>query len=127
MAEKQILDRLRRGAIEPCVLALLSEQSAYAHDVVSALGRQPGLVISEGTLYPMLSRLRREGLVATEWRESPSGPPRRYYRLTQSGRAAVEDFRSAWQTFRTGVDAVLAGDLVLSPSKPSSITVKETP
>jgi PadR family transcriptional regulator PadR len=128
VAEQQTLDRLRRGAIESCVLTLLSEHSAYAHDVVSSLAGQPGLVISEGTLYPLLSRLRREGLVSTEWRESPAGPPRRYYRLTPSGRQAVVDFRSAWRTFRSSVDAVLAGDVAVPDpdvDATTTITVKE--
>lgn len=129
MVEQQTLDRLRRGAIESCVLALLSDRSAYAHDLVSTLADQPGLVVSEGTLYPLLSRLRREGLVATEWRESPTGPPRRYYRLTPSGQKAVEDFRAAWRTFRASVEAVLAGEVRApepGPDEPTTtISVKE--
>ena len=65
------------------------------------------LVTSEGTIYPLLARLRRDGLVETTWRESESGPPRRYYRLTDSGRRALNAFVVDWERFRDSVDAVL--------------------
>jgi DNA-binding PadR family transcriptional regulator len=64
-------------------------------------------ITSEGTIYPLLTRLRREALVTTSWRESESGPPRRYYRLTKSGRAALAAFTEDWARFRDGVDALL--------------------
>lgn len=103
------LDRLRRGAIEYCVLSLLRGGTAYSHDVVRALASVDGLVTSEGTLYPLLSRLRREGLVTTEWQESHTGPPRRYYQLTDQGRRAAEAFSRAWETYRSSVDTIVAG------------------
>jgi PadR family transcriptional regulator PadR len=68
-----------------------------------------GLVTSEGTICPLLTRLRREQLVTTSWRESESGPPRRYYRLTDAGRAALGDFTSEWARARNSVDAILDG------------------
>ncbi len=101
------LDRLRRGAVEPCVLTLLASAPAYAHDIVRALSAIPGLVTSEGTVYPMLSRMRRAGLVQTHWQESPSGPPRRYYALTDEGSLAVAAFARAWPTFRHAVDTIV--------------------
>ena len=70
---------MRRGAIEYCVLALLSSGEQYGFEMAKALAEADGLVTSEGTLYPLLSRLREEGLVKTTWRESSQGPPRRYY------------------------------------------------
>lgn len=66
------------------------------------------MVTSEGTIYPLLSRLRREGLVETTWRESDAGPPRRYYRLTDAGRRALGEFAGEWVRFRTAVDRLLA-------------------
>jgi len=63
--------------------------------------------VSEGTVYPILSRLRRDGLVATEWRESPSGPPRKYYHLTAAGAAALADFRAQWRIFAQAVETFL--------------------
>jgi PadR family transcriptional regulator PadR len=65
------------------------------------------MLTTEGTIYPLLSRLRREGLVSTEWRESSSGPPRRYYALTPEGHAALANFRREWATFRDAVDTIL--------------------
>jgi PadR family transcriptional regulator PadR len=65
------------------------------------------MLTTEGTIYPLLSRLRREGLVETEWQESTSGPPRRYYALTADGRAALAAFRREWATFRSAVDTIL--------------------
>ncbi len=62
---------------------------------------------TEGTLYPLLGRLRREGVVETTWRESPSGPPRRYYRLTPTGRTPLDAFLSEWTRPRTTVDTLL--------------------
>ena len=65
------------------------------------------MVTTEGTIYPLLSRLRRDGLVETNWRESESGPPRRYYRLTDAGRTGLRHFVDEWRTFRDGVDTLL--------------------
>lgn len=101
------LAQLRRGVIEYCVLAMLRDTERYCVELVRALGATDGLVTSEGTLYPLLSRLRREGLLDTTWRESAAGPPRRYYRLTAAGRDALERFTTEWSTFRSAVDHLL--------------------
>jgi PadR family transcriptional regulator, regulatory protein PadR len=95
---------MRRGTLQFCVLALLAGDERYGFDLVRALGEVDGMVTSEGTIYPLLSRLRRDGLVETSWQESPSGPPRRYYRLTAAGRAALEAFAEEWSRFRDAVD-----------------------
>jgi PadR family transcriptional regulator PadR len=100
---------MRRGVLEFCVLALLREEERYGFDLVRALSEVDGMVTSEGTIYPLLSRLRRDGLVSTTWRESPTGPPRRYYRLTARGREALEGFSKQWARFREGVDAFVRG------------------
>src|SRR3954462_9334207 len=99
--------QLRRGVLEFCVLALLRGGERYAVELVQELGSKDGLVTSEGTLYPLLSRLRREGVVETTWRESSEGPPRRYYRLTDDGHAALDAFSGEWERFRTSVDTLL--------------------
>lgn len=72
-----------------------------------ALVHAEALVTSEGTLYPLLARLRKERLVITTWRESDAGPPRRYYRLTEAGREALGGFSLEWAHFRTAVDDIL--------------------
>ncbi len=101
------LTQLRRGVLEYCVLALLSAEELYGFDLVRRLGDIEGMVTSEGTIYPLLSRLRREGWVSTTWRESESGPPRRYYATTAAGRHALAGFGLEWRRFRDSVDSVL--------------------
>jgi PadR family transcriptional regulator PadR len=103
----QAISQLRRGVLEFCVLALLRDGERYSYELVRALGDAQGLVTTEGTLYPLLGRLRREGVVQTTWRESPSGPPRRYYRLTPNGHAALDGFAIEWTRLRDSVDALL--------------------
>lgn len=103
--------QLRRGVLEFCVLALLGSGERYGFDLVRSLGSVEGLAVSEGTLYPLLSRLRREGWVASRWRESPSGPPRKYYQLTEGGHQALAGFADEWSRFRDAVDRIMKGEI----------------
>jgi PadR family transcriptional regulator PadR len=103
------LTELRRGVAEYCVLAVLRDDESYAFDIVRVLAQAGGLVTSEGTIYPLLARLRRDSLVTTSWRESDAGPPRRYYLITREGLAALDAFVADWTSFRDAVDAVLNG------------------
>jgi PadR family transcriptional regulator, regulatory protein PadR len=106
--EGGLIAQLRRGALEYCVLALLEGGERYGFDLVRELAEVDGMVTTEGTIYPMLARLRRDGAVETTWRESPAGPPRRYYTLTPSGRQALKQFREEWVRFRDGVNRVVS-------------------
>jgi PadR family transcriptional regulator PadR len=101
------LSQMRRGAIEYCVLALLASGEQYGFEMAKALAEADGLVTSEGTLYPLLARLRDDGLVKTTWRESSQGPPRRYYQLTKDGQVALDAFVIQWRRFRDSVDGLL--------------------
>jgi PadR family transcriptional regulator PadR len=101
------ISQLRRGVLEFCVLALLRDGERYGFELVRTLADAGGLVTTEGTLYPLLARLRRDGVVETTWRESSSGPPRRYYRLTAAGHEALRAFSAEWARFRTSVDTML--------------------
>jgi PadR family transcriptional regulator PadR len=103
-----VISQLRRGVLEFCVLALLRNGERYAFELVRTLSEAEGMVTSEGTLYPLLARLRREGLVETTWRESPSGPPRRYYTLTTHGEDVLGAFSVEWERFSRSVDGLLA-------------------
>jgi PadR family transcriptional regulator, regulatory protein PadR len=98
---------LRRGVLELCVLALLRRGESYAFDIVRDLSEAGELLTSEGTIYPLLARMREQRMVATTWRESAAGPPRRYYRLTDVGRRAFVEMAGDWARFRDGVDALL--------------------
>ena len=92
------------------MLSLLAREPRYGFDLVRRLGDDDGMVTSEGTIYPLLSRLRREGRVSTTWVESEAGPPRRYYSLTPEGRAALDSFTDEWRRFRDAVDSLLTGE-----------------
>jgi PadR family transcriptional regulator PadR len=104
----KLLVQMRRGSIEYCVLALLETEDRYGFDITRELASAGGLVTSEGTVYPLLTRLRNDGLVDTYWRDSAEGPQRRYYRITKVGRQALESFIAQWKPFRDAVDAILA-------------------
>lgn len=105
--EQGILTQLRRGALEYCVLALLEHAELYGLDIARRLTADRVLLDGEGTLYPLLARLRKAGLVDTSWQESTEGPPRRYYVLTGEGRDALDAFRRTWKPFRDAVDNTL--------------------
>jgi PadR family transcriptional regulator PadR len=106
--ERRPLAQMRRGVVEYCVLALLGQRERYAVELVDVLTFH-GLIGGEGTVYPLLSRLRRQGLVETAWQESGTGPPRRYYRLSVEGAAAVERFAEDWATLSGSVNKIIWG------------------
>jgi PadR family transcriptional regulator PadR len=101
------LTQVRRGVAEHCVLALLTRGERYGFQLARELGARGQIIASEGTLYPLLARLRRNGLVETSWRESTAGPPRRYYHLTRDGELALASFTKQWRVFRDAVDDIL--------------------
>jgi PadR family transcriptional regulator PadR len=107
---RKLLPELNRGIVEHCVLALIRDEESYAFEIVRVLGAR-GLVTSEGTIYPLLGRLRRDRLVSTIWRESDSGPPRRYYKITDEGRRVLDTFVVDWTGFRDAVDGLLDGTI----------------
>ena len=109
-AARSPVSQLRRGVLEFCVLSLLADEELYGFDLVRRLGDVDGMVTSEGTIYPLLSRLRREGWVSTRWGESGAGPPRRYYALTDDGRTVLARFVEDWSRFRDAVDSLLPRD-----------------
>ena len=102
--------QIRRGALELCVLALLARRRRYGYDLVQALTHLQGLVLKEGTIYPLLNRLQGEGLVKSEWQPSPEGPARRYYTLTSEGEARLAAMREQWSGFTSEVETILEED-----------------
>jgi len=104
---RNAVSQLRKGTLEYCVLALLRDGQRYGFELVRRLSEADGLLVSEGTIYPLLSRLRRDHLVSTSWQESEAGPPRRYYQLTDAGKRALADFGDEWARFRDAVDALV--------------------
>ncbi|WP_442853119.1 PadR family transcriptional regulator [Arthrobacter sp. MA-N2] len=98
---------LRKGVLEYCVLAVIAQGKWYGLDIAQHLHRMD-LIASEGSLYPLLSRLRTRGLVTTAWQESNEGPPRRYYSLSSAGADDLKGFIDIWRTFSDSVDRVLS-------------------
>jgi PadR family transcriptional regulator PadR len=87
---------LRKGLLEFLILKIISADKVYVADILQRLA-DTDFATQEGTLYPLLSRMRREGLVDYEWRESDAGPPRKYYRLTAAGRAQLVELNDYWK------------------------------
>ena len=99
--------QLRKGMLEFCILNAIRGTSLYGYDIVRTLRGIEGLVIGEGTIYPILSRLKREGLVGTMLRESSEGPARKYYELTANGEAMLKKMNAYWLVIKEGTDAVI--------------------
>ena len=87
---------IRKGLLEFVVLKIVGAQSVYVPDILRRLA-ETELATQEGTLYPLLSKMRREGLVHYEWQESDAGPPRKYYRLTQTGKSQLATLDQYWK------------------------------
>lgn len=98
--------QLRKGILEFCVLALLQKGEAYPSDLLQAL-KNSELIVVEGTLYPLLNRLKNAGLLTYRWEESKSGPPRKYYDLTEQGRTFYNELASSWIELRDAVDKLI--------------------
>jgi PadR family transcriptional regulator, regulatory protein PadR len=94
--------QMRRGVLELCVLSIISEEAAYPSDIITKL-EAAKMIVVEGTLYPLLTRLKNDDLLAYNWQESSSGPPRKYYRLTDKGLQFLSELKNAWDELITGV------------------------
>ena len=88
--------QLRKGMLEFCVLLLIKGGPAYTNDIIAKL-KAANLIVVEGTLYPLLTRLKKEGLLSYEWQESTQGPPRKYYALTPEGEIFLQELDAAWK------------------------------
>jgi len=88
--------QMRKGVLELCILSIIAEKDAYASDILEKL-KEAKLIVVEGTLYPLLTRLKNEGLLKYRWEESKSGPPRKYYTVTEIGIKVLEDLNLNWQ------------------------------
>jgi PadR family transcriptional regulator, regulatory protein PadR len=95
--------QLRKGVLELCILNIVGQNRVYGYDIVKQLRGLGGLVISEGTIYPILSRLKRDGLVRTSLEESPEGPARKYYELTRRGEQLRDDMNAYWDLLTSGI------------------------
>ena len=94
--------QMRKGVLEYCILSILSKNDAYASDIIKKL-KEAKMIVVEGTLYPLLTRLKNAGLLSYRWEESTQGPPRKYYGITDTGRDFLGELDGSWQKL---VDAV---------------------
>ncbi|TND08333.1 MAG: transcriptional regulator PadR-like family [Bacteroidetes bacterium] len=97
--------QMRKGVLEFCILSILSEGDAYPTEIIERM-KSARLVVVEGTLYPLLTRLKNMGLLTYRWEESTSGPPRKYYRLTELGQQFLKELESTWDELVASVGQV---------------------
>ena len=99
--------QLRKGGLGLAVLATLWTGRLYGLEMLRRLEADAGLSVPEGTIYPLLNRLKSEGLVTSEWVEADAGHPRKYYSLTERGRGRVREMAGAWKCFARGIERLL--------------------
>ncbi|HNS30641.1 MAG TPA: PadR family transcriptional regulator [Tenuifilaceae bacterium] len=97
--------QMRKGVLELCILSLLSRGDAYTTDLINKL-KESQMIVVEGTLYPLLNRQKNAGLLSYRWEESPQGPPRKYYSITEKGKEFLTELESGWDTLVETVNAI---------------------
>ncbi len=101
--------QMRKGVLELCIMAIIArEDEMYPSDIIARL-KETELIVVEGTLYPMLTRLKNEGLLQYTWRESRSGPPRKYFQATEEGRQFLEEIKADWTALVRQVEMITSG------------------
>lgn len=101
--------QLRKGTLEGCILKIIDREPTYGYAIATTLRENGFADLTEGTLYPLLLRLERKGLIRAEYRAGQGGPSRKYYLLTQEGRQYLAEFIDAWRETAAGIDAILQG------------------
>lgn len=97
---------MRKGVLEYCILTIIARhKEVYASDILSSL-KEVKLIVVEGTIYPLLTRLKNDGLLSYRWEESKSGPPRKYYRMTDTGMQVLDELSNAWRDLVNAVDKI---------------------
>lgn len=100
-----IKSQMRKGLLEYCILSIISREEAYASDILDTL-KQANLLVVEGTIYPLLTRMKNEELLAYRWQESTSGPPRKYYALTEQGQELLTQLHDEWKSIQKAMAAI---------------------
>ena len=96
MNAENVKSQMRKGILEYCILLLLKKEPAYTSDIIQKL-QEAKLIVVEGTLYPLLTRLKNSGLLSYQWVESTQGPPRKYYQLTEKGEEFLGELEASWE------------------------------
>lgn len=100
--------QMRKGVLEYCILSILSRQEAYASSLIDAM-KEANMIVVEGTLYPLLIRQKNQGLLTYRWEESPQGPPRKYYMITDKGREQLVEMDAAWKEIVETIETLKNG------------------
>jgi PadR family transcriptional regulator PadR len=100
-----IKSQMRKGVLEFCILTIISRNEAYASDILETL-KEAELVVVEGTVYPLLTRMKNEGLLTYRWQESTGGPPRKYYSLTEEGHTLLQQLQKEWHSICQAVSQI---------------------
>lgn len=108
MTEDNVKAQMRKGILEYCILAILSRGASYAPRIISEL-KAAEMIVVEGTLYPILTRQKNAGLLTYRWEESPQGPPRKYYSLSEEGRRTLAQLDESWEELVEQVRAIRYG------------------
>jgi PadR family transcriptional regulator PadR len=95
--------QMRKGVLEFCILSILSDEECYPSEIIARL-KESKLIVVEGTLYPLLTRLKNEGLLSYRWEESTAGPPRKYYKLTPVGKQLLKELKKTWEELSQAVN-----------------------
>ena len=103
--------QMRKGVLELCVLSIIAEAEAYPSDIINKL-KESKLIVVEGTLYPLLNRLKNAELLDYSWRESNSGPPRKYYTITEIGKTVLDELMHTWDELNAAVHRSTGKSLV---------------
>ena len=93
---ENVKSQMRKGYLEYCILLIINKKPAYVSDIINEL-KEARMIVVEGTLYPLLSRLKNNGILSYQWQESVSGPPRKYYELTEKGQIFLAELESGWE------------------------------
>ena len=104
-SSENVRAQMRKGVLEYCILCILSRKEAYASSILEEL-KAVGMLVVEGTLYPLLIRQKNQGLLSYRWEESPQGPPRMYYVITEKGRAQLAEMDAAWQEMVQSIETL---------------------
>ncbi len=97
--------QMRKGVLEFCILSIIQNEDKYASEILGTL-KDAKMLVVEGTIYPLLTRLKNAGLLNYRWEESTSGPPRKYYSLTENGKLFLKELNSTWEELRNAVNLV---------------------
>ena len=102
---ENVRSQMRKGVLEYCILSLLAKEDSYATSIISSL-KAVNMIVVEGTLYPLLIRQKNQGLLTYRWEESPQGPPRKYYSITDKGREQLAQMDEAWSDIITTIEKI---------------------